>query len=79
MENSYASLVLCLIGALFFRGIIILSFSIKIVPEGMRLSVYRLGRYLGDKGPGVVVLIPFIDRGVRKKLDEVERIPKDKI
>ncbi len=43
--------------------------------EDKRLPVYRLGRYLGDKGPGVVILIPIIDRGVLKEVGSMEKIP----
>jgi len=43
---------------------ILLASAIRIVPEYRRLAVYRLGRYLGEKGPGVVVLIPVVDRGI---------------
>jgi regulator of protease activity HflC (stomatin/prohibitin superfamily) len=36
--------------------------AIKIVPEYQRLVVLRLGRCIGERGPGFVLLIPFIDR-----------------
>jgi regulator of protease activity HflC (stomatin/prohibitin superfamily) len=39
--------------------------AIRIVPEYQRLVVFRLGRVLGAQGPGLVLLIPFVDRGVR--------------
>ena len=48
------------------------------MPEDKRLSVYRLGRYLGDKGPGVVLLIPIVDKGIIKDLGEVEKTPSQK-
>ncbi|MBN1305233.1 MAG: hypothetical protein JXA13_12425 [Anaerolineales bacterium] len=38
--------------------------AIRIVPEYQRLRVYRLGRDIGLKGPGLIFLIPFIDRGI---------------
>ena len=47
--------------------------------EDTRLSVYRLGRYLGDKGPGVVLLIPLVDRGVIKQLGSVEKTPSTRL
>ena len=56
-----------------------LASSIRIVQEDTRLSVYRLGRYLGDKGPGLVLLIPVIDRGVLKKLGAVETTPSTRL
>lgn len=51
--------------------ITIISLAIRIVPEYQRLVVFRLGRALGARGPGLILLIPFIDRGVRVDLREV--------
>lgn len=48
---------------------IILS-HIKIIPEYKRLIIFRLGRLMGVKGPGLVFLIPMIDRGVEVDLRE---------
>ncbi|MEM4188961.1 MAG: slipin family protein [Candidatus Caldarchaeum sp.] len=42
--------------------LIILSASIKIVTEYERAVIFRLGRLIGVKGPGVVVILPVIDR-----------------
>jgi regulator of protease activity HflC (stomatin/prohibitin superfamily) len=47
--------------------------SIRVVPEYQRLVVFRLGRYLGVRGPGLVLLIPALDRGVKVDLREQER------
>src|SRR5207249_10247460 len=52
-------------------AISILSSAIKIVREYQRLVVFRLGRSIGQKGPGVVYLIPIIDRAVLVDLREV--------
>jgi regulator of protease activity HflC (stomatin/prohibitin superfamily) len=49
---------------------IILSMAIKIVREYQRLVIFRLGRSIGQKGPGIVFLIPFIDRPVLVDLRE---------
>lgn len=49
----------------------LLYMAIKIVREYQRLVVFRLGRCIGDKGPGLVLLIPFIDRAVWVDLREV--------
>jgi hypothetical protein len=77
MDTTFplASTLLCFIGSLIFITLLMLASSIRIVREDTRLSVYRLGRYLGDKGPGLVLLIPVIDRGVLKRLGEVEKTP----
>lgn len=42
--------------------IILLASSIRIVPEYQRLVKLRLGKYVGTFGPGVVIVIPIIDR-----------------
>ncbi|TMI77228.1 MAG: SPFH/Band 7/PHB domain protein [Bacillati bacterium ANGP1] len=51
-------------------GISLLSSAIKIVREYQRLVVFRLGRSVGKKGPGVVFLWPVIDRAVWVDLRE---------
>lgn len=45
--------------------------AIRIVREYQRLMVFRLGRALGAKGPGLVILIPFVDKGVMVDLREL--------
>jgi regulator of protease activity HflC (stomatin/prohibitin superfamily) len=49
---------------------LIFSMAIKVVREYQRLVVFRLGRSIGQKGPGIVFLIPFIDRAVLVDLRE---------
>ncbi len=64
----------CIIGfSLVFFTLVVAS-AIRIVPENIRLSVFRLGHYIGDKGPGVVFLIPTIDRAIRVDVsDQMQR------
>ena len=50
--------------------IIVISKAIRIVREYVRLVVFRLGRLIGAKGPGLVLLIPFIDSAVKVDLRE---------
>lgn len=69
MESTALTLI-CVIGSILIISVIFISASIRVVREDTRLSVYRLGRYIGDKGPGLVLLIPVIDRGMVKKLGE---------
>lgn len=45
--------------------------AIRIVREYERLVVFRLGRCIGERGPGVVILIPFVDQPVRVDLREL--------
>jgi regulator of protease activity HflC (stomatin/prohibitin superfamily) len=50
--------------------------AIRIVPEYQRLVVFRLGRCVGQKGPGLIFLIPVVDRAVRVDLrEQVREIP----
>ena len=51
--------------ALIVLGLVLLSSAVKILREYERAVVFRLGRLLRAKGPGVVLLIPVVDRMVR--------------
>src|SRR5213082_1963817 len=62
--------VLVAIGIVIVLLLIILPAAIKIVPEYQRMMVFRLGRALGTKGPGLILLIPLVDRGIRVDLRE---------
>ena len=42
--------------------LIILPAAIKIVPEYQRMMVFRLGRAIGTKGPGLIILIPIVSK-----------------
>ncbi len=48
--------------------VIFLYMAVKIVKEYERLVVFRLGRLAGARGPGIVILIPFVDRYARVSL-----------
>src|SRR5438045_8845848 len=49
-------------------AIIILPQAIRILREYERGVIFRLGKLLGAKGPGVIFLIPIVDRMVRMDL-----------
>lgn len=66
----------CLIGAVGLLALALLASAIRIVQEYERLVVFRLGRCVGERGPGLVLLIPFIERGVKVDLrEQVREIP----
>lgn len=66
----------CLIIGIVVAVVIFLAAAIKVVPEYKRLVVFRLGRCIGQRGPGLVLLIPFIDRPVLVDLrEQVREIP----
>jgi regulator of protease activity HflC (stomatin/prohibitin superfamily) len=69
-------LITCLIGTLLIIGLVVLANAIRIVPEYQRLVVFRLGRCIGTKGPGLILLIPIVDRAVKVDLrEQVREIP----
>jgi regulator of protease activity HflC (stomatin/prohibitin superfamily) len=53
--------------------IVILAASLKVVKEYERMAVFRLGRFVNIVGPGLVLLIPGVDKGV--KVNVKEKIP----
>jgi len=57
-----------IIGVLLF--FVIVRWGIRIVREYQRLVIFRVGKCIGQKGPGIVFLIPFIDLPVRVDLRE---------
>ncbi|MEJ2600534.1 MAG: SPFH/Band 7/PHB domain protein [Anaerolineales bacterium] len=66
----------CIFGALVLLLLVFLASAIRIVPEYQRLVVFRLGRCIGQKGPGIIFLIPVVDRAVRVDLrEQVREIP----
>ena len=71
MENIGTLIVLLflvVIGLFVIFGV--LGSFIRIVREYERLVVFRLGRVIGEKGPGLVILIPFLDTAVKVDLRE---------
>jgi regulator of protease activity HflC (stomatin/prohibitin superfamily) len=52
-------------------AIIVIANAIRVVREYERLVVFRLGRLVGERGPGLVFLIPIVDRAVKVGLRTV--------
>ena len=48
--------------------VILLSAAIRIVQEYERGAVFRLGRFVGLRGPGLIFLIPFVERMMKVDL-----------
>lgn len=59
---------LALLGFIVFVVLILLVNMIKVLKEYERGVVFRLGRLIGAKGPGLIILIPVIDKMVRVDL-----------
>jgi regulator of protease activity HflC (stomatin/prohibitin superfamily) len=54
--------------ALVILFIIFLSSAIKILNEYERGVIFRLGRVIATKGPGLILLIPFVDKMIKVSL-----------
>jgi regulator of protease activity HflC (stomatin/prohibitin superfamily) len=50
--------------------VIYLSASAKVVRESERVVVFRFGRFFMVKGPGLVLVIPIVERMVRVNLNK---------
>jgi regulator of protease activity HflC (stomatin/prohibitin superfamily) len=57
-----------IIGIVALVVLILLSMSVKIVPEYERGVLFRLGRLVGQRGPGLFFIIPFVDRMMKVDL-----------
>ena len=56
---------------LFFGFLIFIGLAVRVVQEYERGVIFRLGRVVGAKGPGLFFIIPFIDRMVKVNLQTV--------
>lgn len=59
---------LAVFAAVVFFFLILLANMIKVLKEYERGVIFRLGRLIGAKGPGLIILIPVIDKMVRVDL-----------
>ena len=69
---------------LIFIAAAVLIASIRVVREYERLVVFRLGRLTGARGPGLILLVPWIERGLKvglrtvtSRLDTQETVTRD--
>jgi regulator of protease activity HflC (stomatin/prohibitin superfamily) len=65
---------LIILGVIIVLLLLILPMAIKVVSEYERGVIFRLGRLIGAKGPGLFFIIPFVDRMVKVDL---RTIPMD--
>jgi regulator of protease activity HflC (stomatin/prohibitin superfamily) len=66
---SYVIALVGVVVALFFLS------GIRVLKEWERVPILRLGRYMGLRGPGLIYLIPLIDRApvtISTRLDTIE-------
>jgi regulator of protease activity HflC (stomatin/prohibitin superfamily) len=65
---------------IFVLGSILLPQMVRILREYERGVIFRLGKLLGAKGPGLILLIPIVDRMVRMDLRVITiDVPKQEV
>jgi regulator of protease activity HflC (stomatin/prohibitin superfamily) len=75
-SGTVTTTVLCVVAFVIVVLFFFLANAIRIVREYERLVVFRLGRCVGTKGPGLVLLIPVIDRAIKADLrEQVREVP----
>ena len=79
LQHSLSSLAAWIIPILFLIAIIVPQ-ALRILREYERGVIFRLGKLLGAKGPGVIFLIPVVDRMVKMDLRVITiDVPKQEI
>src|SRR3990172_5832807 len=69
-------LFLCIAAVVGVLILVVAAQAIRIVPEFRRLVVFRLGRSQGQRGPGLVFLIPFVESAISVDLrEQVREVP----
>lgn len=68
---SIAPALLGVLAAVAVLLLILISASVRMVREYQRAVVFRLGRCVGSKGPGLFLIIPFVDKTVITNLQIV--------
>src|SRR5512143_47853 len=76
MPSNTMGILLCGAAGVVLVFAILLFSAIRVVPEYRRLVLFRLGRCIGAKGPGIVIVLPGFDRVVGVDLrEQVREIP----
>src|SRR6266513_4343535 len=80
MGAGLVTTVLIALGVILLLGLTLAATSVRVLREYERGVVFRLGRLLDQKGPGVVLLVPLADRMVRVSLRTVtQQIPAQEV
>ena len=74
------AIILVALAAILITGLVLAGASVRVLREYERAVVFRLGRVMEHKGPGLVLLVPAVDRMVRVSLRTVTlRIPPQEV
>ena len=68
-------------GVFLVLALFVLANSLRVLREYERGVIFRLGRYVGTRGPGLIILVPFIERMVKVSLRTIamDVMPQDVI
>jgi len=70
MADAASTVVTVIVGLALVAVAYVIIRSARIVDEYKRLVVFRLGRSVGQRGPGLVLLVPFLDTATEIDLRE---------
>ncbi|MEY4407011.1 MAG: hypothetical protein RL345_1477 [Chloroflexota bacterium] len=70
MADAASTVVTVILGLALVAVAYVIIRSARIVDEYKRLVVFRLGRSVGQRGPGLVLLVPFLDTATEIDLRE---------
>ena len=74
------TVLLIVVGMLVLLGLVLASASVRVLREYERGVVFRLGRLVEERGPGVVLLLPYVERLERVSLRTVTlQVPPQEI
>src|SRR5947208_8565480 len=74
------AIVLIALAVILLTGLVLAGASVRVLREYERAIVFRLGRVIDQKGPGLILLIPAVDRMVRVSLRTVTlKIPPQEV
>jgi regulator of protease activity HflC (stomatin/prohibitin superfamily) len=74
------AVVLIVLAVVALAAVVLAGASVRVLREYERGVVFRLGRVIDQKGPGLILLIPAVDRMVRMSLRTVTlRIPHQEV
>jgi regulator of protease activity HflC (stomatin/prohibitin superfamily) len=69
-------LLICALVAIVVVVVVMLLYAVRIVKEYERLVVFRFGKVRAARGPGLIIVIPFIEQAVTVDLrEQVREIP----
>ncbi len=71
VESRSMGVAIAILAVLVLLLLILVAASVRILREYERGVIFRLGRLIAQKGPGLIILIPFIDQMVRVDLRTV--------